>query len=208
MNIETSDPDLLYSAAAGDEAAFRALVDRRAPGLLQVAVALCRGNRSDAEDICQDTFIAACRSLRSYRGTGSVKGWLTRILVRRAGRFWKKQKRHRDTFSLEDAGGAGSVIANGGAVTPLTSKGSLATPAMAVDQRLDLLEAIATLPPEFRDTIVLREVEGMSYQEIADALQVPRGTVESRIYRGRMALRKRLTGYDVAVAGRIIREQK
>ena len=65
----------------------------------------------------------------------------------------------------------------------------------AVDQRLDVMQVIRTLAPEFRDTVILREIEGLSYQEIADTLGIPRGTVESRLFRARAEMRKKLTGY-------------
>lgn len=165
------------AAIAGDPAAFHALVNRYGPELFRLALSLS-GHRADAEDLCQETFVAAFRGIRSFGGRSSLKTWLTRILMRRASRLWKRRRRARDTISIEQA-------------DQLSIDASTAT----TNRRLDVLEVVRTLPPEFRDAIVLRELEGLSYQEIADVLGVPRGTVESRLFRARALLRERLTGY-------------
>lgn len=185
----------MHAAAAGDEAAFHELLDRRAPGMLRVAFALC-GNRTEAEDLCQEAWLAAYRSRGNYTGQGSVKGWLNRILVRRAGRHWKRRDRQRAVLSLDRPGPFGEPSgASARRLSDAKDGTDPASPMAAVDQRLDLLEAIRSLPEEFRDTVLLREVEGLSYQEIADTLGIPRGTVESRLYRARQMLRQKLTGY-------------
>ncbi len=77
----------------------------------------------------------------------------------------------------------------------LAAQASVPSSIEAIDQRMDVLEIIRSLAPEFRDAIVLREIEGLSYQEIAQVLNIPRGTVESRLHRGRAELRRKLTGY-------------
>ena len=187
--MQPSDLELWQSAARGDQKAFHTLVDRHAAGMFRLALSLA-STRSDAEDICQETFTAAFKSLKSFDGRASVKTWLTRILMRRAAKIWNKQKNDRRTLSLHQ-----SADANGDFESASSHVPSVASTASAVDQRLDLMEVIRTLAPEFRDTVILREVEGLSYQEIADALNVPRGTVESRLYRARAELRKKLSGY-------------
>ena len=191
--MEPSDLELWQSAAKGDHRAFHVLMDRHSPKLFRVALSLS-ASRSDAEDICQETFVAAFKSLKSFGGRASVKTWLTRILMHRAAKIWNKQRKDRKTMSLhrEISSGKGSEPSNGSWANQL----SVPSTASAVDQEMDLLDAIRTLAPEFRETVILREVDGMSYQEIADTLEIPRGTVESRLFRARAELRKKVTGYS------------
>ena len=191
--MEPSDLDLWKAAVHGDHGAFHTLVDRHARGLFRVAVSLS-ATRSDAEDICQETFAAAYKGLRGFDGRASVKTWLTRILMRRAAKIWNKQRNARRTISLyrEDAAGEERNHETNGGVLP--GKASAAA-TVDVDTRMDVMNVIRQLPGEFRDVVVLREIDGLSYQEIADTLGLPRGTVESRLHRARAELRRRLTGY-------------
>jgi RNA polymerase sigma-70 factor (ECF subfamily) len=197
----SSDLELLQSAAAGDHAAFHTLVDRHAAALMRLAQSLS-GTRADAEDICQETLVAAYRGLSGFNARSSVKTWLCRILMRRAAKIWHKQRYARRTISIHgearDAtnGGGEQARPAGDARGALAQKLSVGSAAAAVDQRIDLMETVRTLPEEFREVILLREVQGLSYQEIAEALEIPRGTVESRLHRGRAELRKKLKGYS------------
>jgi RNA polymerase sigma-70 factor (ECF subfamily) len=153
-------------------------VDRHASFLFAVAVSLC-GNAADAEDLVQETFSGAFRGLRAFEGRSSAKTWLTRILVRQAARHWRTGSRRRaTTLPLEAA-----------------SQEAGALPHAAADARMDIMTALADLSPEHRDAIVLRELQGLSYDEMADVLDVPRGTVESRLFRARAALKERLKDY-------------
>jgi RNA polymerase sigma-70 factor (ECF subfamily) len=190
--LEPSDLDLWKAAVHGDHAAFHALVDRHARALFRVALSLSE-SRSDAEDICQETFAAAFKGLKGFDGRASVKTWLTRILMRRAAKIWNKQRNARRTISLhrEDAAERDQEI-NGIA---MSGKSVAAATTVDMDTRMDVLAVIRELPDEFRDVVVLREIDGLSYQEIADSLGVPRGTVESRLHRARAELRRKLTGY-------------
>lgn len=183
-----SDPDLVRSAAAGDRAAFHALVDRHAKMMFRVALSLSH-NRADAEDAVQEAFTGAYRGLAKFDGRASVKTWLTQILIRQSAKQWHRSKRSRQSLSLDtterpDADERLSV--------PSESEG--------VDRRMDLMSVIHGLPEDHRQVILLREVEGKSYDEMARELGVPRGTVESRLHRARLALRQKLTGYGAPKA--------
>jgi RNA polymerase sigma-70 factor, ECF subfamily len=194
VSVEPSDLDLWQAAAAGDRIAFHALIDWHAPALLRVAISMS-ASRADAEDLCQETFLAAFRGMKNFQGRSSVKTWLTRILISKAATLWKKQRYARQTLPLHpvhaDAGRSG-----GGGLT--ADEASVDSASESVDQRLDILDAIRTLSPEFRQTLVLREIDGLSYDEIATALSIPRGTVESRLYRARAELRRKLADYQPA----------
>ena len=160
----------------GDEAAFRALVDGQARYLFGVAHALT-GNAADAEDLVQETFLGALKG--RFRGQSSVRTWLVGILVRQAGMLWRSRRRRREEPLTAPDGGAALQLAHS------------AEP----DARLDLSTMLQELSAEHRAVIVLRELQGLSYEEMAAALGVPRGTVESRLHRAREELRRRFGGY-------------
>jgi RNA polymerase sigma-70 factor (ECF subfamily) len=168
------DPELLARGASGDEQAFRALVDRHARYLYGVAHALSQ-NAADAEDLVQETLVAALSS--KFRGESAVRTWLVGILVRRAGMLRRSRSR-RPASALE---------VDPPSPAPHATAGS--------DVRMDLTVMLEQLSPEHRQVIILRELEGLSYEEMAEAIGVPRGTVESRLHRAREELRKRYKGY-------------
>jgi RNA polymerase sigma factor (sigma-70 family) len=185
--LESSDQELWRAAATGDHEAFHVLVDRHGPALFRTALSLS-ANRCDAEDLCQETFAAAYHGLKNFDGRAAFRTWLTSILVRRAAKAWRKSRGPRRTLSIS----RGTDARDGDATT---AEPSVASATVGVEQRLDVTDVIRSLSPEFRDVVVLREIQGMSYREIADALGVPPGTVESRLHRGRAELRRKLTGY-------------
>ena len=170
------DAQLFHRIYRGDQAAFRTLADRHGRYLTGVAMALCGSNQADAEDLVQETFVAALNS--RFRGESSARTWLVQILVRRSALLRRSRWREGGTPSASDA-------------AERTSPSGTA----AADARLDLAEMLQGLTPDQREVIVLRELEGMSYEEMAAALHVPRGTVESRLHRARAALRDLFRGY-------------
>jgi RNA polymerase sigma-70 factor, ECF subfamily len=170
-----SDVELLRRIAHGAQDAFRELVDRHSRYLYGIAYSLT-GHSTDAEDVVQETFVAVINS--KFRGESAVRTWLVQILIRRAAML--RRSRRRSTTSLEGSNDASAVPARG-------SGGS--------DAKLDLAVMLQALSVEHRQVIVLRELEGMSYDEMAIALGVPRGTVESRLHRARNELRERFKGY-------------
>lgn len=179
--MDPGDLELVRRAAGGDGAAFHALVDRHAAELMRLAVSLA-ASRADAEDVLQETFIGAYQGLRRFDGRASVKTWLKRILVRQAARHWNKGKRSRTALPIDAAEASPAPREFG-------------TGAAGVDRRMDVAAVIRTLAPEHREVIVMREFDQMSYAEIAEVLQVPIGTVESRLHRARADLRCKLKGY-------------
>jgi len=171
-NPEADDIELLRRGGAGDSAAFHALVDRHAQRLYRLAVSLI-GNATDAEDVLQETFIGAFKGLRSFEARSSVKTWLTRILVVQAAN-WRRSKRRKSVELVDDS-------------IPAAGENS--------EAGIDVRAAIGKLSPEHREVIVLREFEQMSYEEMAQVLGVPRGTVESRLHRARSEMREKLKDY-------------
>jgi len=179
LNVPVDDGELLRRTGHGEEEAFRELVQRHSRYLYGIATALT-GNAADAEDVVQETFVAVLNS--KFRGESAVRTWLVQILVRRAAML--RRSRRRAPTAVEP----GTVIE--GFAAPASGAGP-----SAVDARTDLAVMLEHLSSEHRQVIVLREIEGMSYDEMAAALCVPRGTVESRLHRARNELRERFKGY-------------
>jgi len=175
---------------AGDREAFDQLVTRYTPDIYGF---LCRMTRDpeEASDITQDTFLRAFKAISRFRGDSSVKTWLFRIAInqsRNRFRWWKRRKRDA-TVSLD--------AISGSAERPLTEvlPSDARTPeedAIRREQGRAIVEAISELPEHYRETIVLCDVQGFQYDEIASILGINLGTVKSRISRGREELRKRL----------------
>jgi RNA polymerase sigma-70 factor (ECF subfamily) len=180
--LEVPDSELVRSAIGGDDQAFHALVDRHAPALFRSALALSR-NRADAEDLLQETLVAAHRGLKGFRGSSSIRTWLSTILTRKAFKAIRRNKRRRSTLSLD----AGDDVRDATASDPAMLRKAHVP---GVESRLDVMQVLATLPEPYREVLVLRELQGLSYQEIADVLNLPRGTIESRIFRARAEFRR------------------
>lgn len=185
---EPSDLALIRLSARGDEGAFHQLVDRHAKRLFRIALSLA-ASRSDAEDVLQETLAGAFRNIKGFSERSSVKTWLTSILMRQAAKSWHRTRHSRTSLSIDsdqrehrDGGDPSMVIGSANEDT---------------DRRLDLATVLKELSPQHREIIVLREIEQLSYDEIAKTLGMPRGTVESRIHRARLELRRRLDVYAV-----------
>jgi len=183
--LEPSDLELIRRAGEGDSRAFHTLVDRHASELFRLALSLS-ATRADAEDVVQETLLGAYRGMRNFDARASVKTWLKRILVRQAARAWNKSRTSRKALALEAVD-----------VEPPPSPASVreGTATGAVDRKIDVAAVLKTLPREYREILVLREFEQMSYTEIAESLGVPQGTVESRLHRARAELKSRLKSY-------------
>lgn len=137
------------------------------------------GNAQDAEDLTQEAFIRVFRSLDRYR-PGTFEGWLHRITTN----LFLDQVRHRSVLRMEALPEDTERVAS-----------NSAGPAALMDDKLlhpDLQRALDTLSPDYRVAVVLCDIEGLSYEEIADLLGVKIGTVRSRIHRGRAQLRSQL----------------
>jgi RNA polymerase sigma-70 factor (ECF subfamily) len=193
--LEVSDLELVRSAVAGDDGAFHALVDRHAKALFRVALSLSR-NRADAEDLFQETLVAAFRGLKNFAGRSSVKTWLLKILTRQAYKSWTRAKHRRTTLSIDAMDE--QRPSNGAADGALTTQGATDD----IERRIDVMALLQNLTDPHREVLVLREIQGLSYDEIAEVLGVPRGTVESRLFRARAEFRERFAGVFDETRGR------
>lgn len=178
-----SDIELARQVQSGDQAACEQLVERYADALFNLAVGLL-GNAADAEDLVQETLLVVFHRIRSFQGRSALKTWIYRILLNKA----SKVRRQRQRRKYQQLGGNGGP----GAAEPDVRQ---ASPARAVEAKTDVLAMLGTLSEDYRAVIVMRELQHLSYEEISQALTIPIGTVESRLYRARQELRRRYNGY-------------
>ncbi len=185
MRMVTSDaPDSL--SGLDDNARFRSVVMPHIDEAYRLAHWLT-GNRTDAEDVVQDASMRAFRAIRNYAG-GSARSWVLSI-VRNTAYSWLHKNRPAAVVTVEDLEAVELEQANPGDRDGDNPEAALIAKADA-DQ---LRAAIAALPTAFRETLVLRDIEGLDYREIAQATEVPIGTVMSRLARARHRLIAALT---------------
>lgn len=178
-----TDNVLLAKVERGDQAAFDHLVRRHTPRMYRVALRIT-GASADAEDVVQDAWISAWRSLPNFRHDSQVSTWLYRVVTNAA----LMHVRHcRRTVSLDDE-------RTGACADALRADLSTDPEAAAVcAERVNAaLRAVATLDPAQRVTVVLHELEGLSYSEMADVLGVGVPALHSRVHRARVALLAKL----------------
>jgi len=173
------DQELVARAAAGSREAFDDLVRRHQVSIVSLARALTNGS-ADAEDLAQEVFIRVWRSLRGFRGDSTFRTWLHRVAVNVIHSHHGRVSRLRRLIQPAPVESAEHPIERAAAPVDVESDLVLRD---AIDQ------ALATLPDELRVAVTLRDVQGLDYKEIAVVLEVPIGTVESRIFRGRQRLK-------------------
>jgi RNA polymerase sigma-70 factor (ECF subfamily) len=170
------DRELAQAIVAGDRDAFRLLVERESGPIVR-ACARVLGDPDAAEDVAQECFVTAYGLIGSWRGEGSLHGWLLRIAINRALRTVKLQRRH---LPLEDERGEPLQIAGGSDPLPDVLLAER-------DRRVQL--AVASLPEPYRETIVLRYFGELSIADIANLTGRPIGTVKTHLGRGLRRLR-------------------
>ncbi len=181
--MSADDHRLITNCLKGDAAAFGELVRRYQERVYHTAYRLI-GNAEDAQDVAQETFINAYQSLDGFKGNASFFTWLYRIAVNTA----ISHKRKRRLALVRMDGGQNGQTASEPADASETSR-----PGHALEQAEEesrVRRALDRLSPEHRAVLMLKEMEDQKYEEIAEVLNVPVGTVRSRLHRARMELRE------------------
>ncbi len=182
------DSSLVDGLQQGAEWAYEGLIERFQQPVYSLVSRLL-WDPTDACDVVQDVFLKIFRKIGSFRGESSLKTWVYRIAVNEAHNHCRWSGRHRGhEVGLE------SEDDNGGACRETLSSAGPSPYDYALDRERHRMveEALAQLSPAFRSAVVLRDVEDLRYEEIAEILGLPLGTVKSRILRGREALRRQL----------------
>lgn len=172
--------ELVRAAAGGDEDAFAELVRLHEKKVYNLALRMC-GNAEDASDAAQEAFVSAWKGLPNFRGEAGFSTWLYRLTCNAAIDLLRRNKKQRGELSLDDSG-AGIDPVDGGPSPQERAEGAELREAVAA--------GLARLSEDHRQALVLREMQELSYEEIASVLEVDLGTVKSRISRARGALRK------------------
>lgn len=162
------------------------------PSLYTAALRMTR-NPADAEDLVQETYLKAYRAFGSFTEGTNLKAWLYRILTNTYINIYRAKKRRPDESDIDDLENFYLYRRLGG-LEGATAGRSAEDEVLEHFTETEVKEAIEALPEQFRMAVLLGDVEGFSYKEIAEILDVPIGTVMSRLHRGRRALQKRL--YD------------
>jgi RNA polymerase sigma factor (sigma-70 family) len=166
---------LVRSAAAGDARALDDLLSRLRPEALRLCARFLP-NRQDAEEACQDTLLAVARGVERFHGGSSFRTWFHRVAANRSRSTYQRLRRR---YAAESAG------------TPPPDRPDPRRTSVVAGTRLDLLDALDGLTPEQAEAAALRDVLGLSYEEIAALQDVPAGTVKSRLHEARRQLRRR-----------------
>ena len=191
----TTDEQLVERALAGDQEAFGEVVRRWERKIYALTYGIL-GAYEEARDATQETFIAAYRNLRGFRGEAKVSSWLHRIAVNQCITRQRRARVRAETGIEDEVGAAGEgFLAAGG-------RGSPARAAEAAERTEAVRRAVAALPPELREVVVMKEFEDLTFQEIADALQIPLSTVKSRLYTALKQLRLKLERFQLEGAPR------
>ena len=176
----TTDRDLLVRSRDGDQQAFRELVESYTPRVYGLVRNLVY-SQSEAEDVTQEVFFKVYRKLATFREDSAFYTWLYRVAVN-AATDWLKKKRQDRALQVEDLQ---RLPLADDCDTPDDNLGRK-------DLRGQIREAMGQLPEKFRTILVLRELEGMAYDEISNVLKISKGTVESRLFRARAKLKAEL----------------
>ena len=184
METATNDEQMVERALSGDPEAFGEIVRRWERRIFAQSFGML-GREEDARDATQETFLAAFRNLRGFRGEARVSSWLHRIAVNQCITRQRRAKVRSET-ALEDE------AEKNAAIFAMPADSSPAREAENVERHLAVRRAVCSLPPDLRQVIVMKEFEELTFQQIADVLELPLSTVKSRLYTALRQLQLRL----------------
>ncbi len=196
------DHDLVQRVQAGDSAAFRALFDKYHRRAFAVAMGVVK-NEDDALDAVQNAFVKVHKNIDKFQGSSSFYTWLYRIVMNVSIDHIRKTSRRKNLDFDERALHEESEVAGDGALVPRVTDANPGKAALRRELGGAIQAALAELPEHHRAVIVLREIEGMSYEEMAEALEVPKGTIMSRLFHARKKMQVALAPY---LAGEVVSE--
>jgi RNA polymerase sigma-70 factor (ECF subfamily) len=182
-----SDEELVARATAGDQESFNQLVVRWERPIYALAYRTL-GREDDARDVVQEAFLRAFRGLKGFKGQAKFSSWLYRITLNLC-RDWLRRQRRAPIVQVTDSSGEDVVDIAEQMPSPAESVEELVA---RREMSAAVARAMAELPEEQRTAILMKEFHGLTFQEIADALDCPLSTVKTRLYQGLSVLRRRL----------------
>jgi RNA polymerase sigma-70 factor, ECF subfamily len=187
------DGQFIERLKRGESAAFETLVSERSGEIYGLLYRLTE-NTEEARDLTQETFLRAFQSIRSFRGDSDLRTWIYRIAINQARNRWRwwRRRRRDSTVSIDSTDENGKL----GLIATLKAENvqSPEQDTLAHERERILRNALKDLRRVYRETVILRDIEGFAYEEIAVALDISVGTVKSRLARGRQELRSKLEG--------------
>jgi RNA polymerase sigma-70 factor (ECF subfamily) len=208
IGVGAEDAALVAALKAGSEEAFAILIAQYSQPLYSL-IARSLQDPADAADITQEVFIKVFRSIRSFHGDASLRTWLYRIALREASnqrRWWTRHKKQELTIDApvgESEDGDDAMCLSG---LLMDAAGTPYDHAAQSEMKAHVEDALRNLPEAYRAVVVLREMEGFCYEEIGEILNLPAGTVKSRLTRGRAALKEILVANGLIVGAVVRRE--
>lgn len=194
VGLRAEDAELVRELQAGSESAFDLLIAQyHAP--LYSLIARSLQNPSDAADITQEVFIKVFRSIGGFHGDSSLKTWIYRIALHEASnqrRWWTRHRKQEVTIDIDSSSQDEETETFSLRDSLADQRDSPFECASQSETRARVEEALREVPEAFRSVLILREIEGMQYDEIAEILNLNMGTVKSRLLRGRATLRQAL----------------
>jgi RNA polymerase sigma-70 factor, ECF subfamily len=190
--VPTAEAEFIERLKRGEAAAFEEWVADRSGEIYGLLLRLTE-NSEEARDLTQETFLRAFQSIGRFRGDADLRTWIYRIAINQARNRWRwwRRRRRDSTVSLDATQGQTNqpLIA-----TLAESSENPEQQTLAHEREVVLRAALQKLGEAYRETVILRDIEGFSYEEIAETLGINVGTVKSRLARGRQELRRRLEG--------------
>jgi len=186
----SSDDELVSRLQAGDQAAYAQLVEENAGKIYRLALRMM-GNETDAEDVLQETFLSAFRSIDRFEARSSLSTWLYRIASNAA--LMRLRRKEPEQVSVDEP-----LERDDGEMIPRQFFDFCCLPEddlLREEARVEMMRAVEELPATLRTVFVLRDIEGLSTEETAEALDLSISAVKSRLMRARLKLRERLSAY-------------
>ncbi len=192
LAIGAEEQSLVTELKAGSEAAFSMLIGQYSRPVYSLIARSLR-DPADAADVTQEVFVKVFRNIHSFHGEASLRTWIYRIALHEASnqrRWWSRHKQQETTLDDRQENEEGESLSLGD--TLATGDASPFDNVLQAQTRKRVEAALHAIPEVFRTAVVLREIEGLAYEEIAEILETSVGTVKSRLMRGRAALREAL----------------
>ena len=190
---QVGERELLSQIKKGNQAALGSLLKSQQNRLFNLCLRMV-GNRDDASEVTQETFLKVIANIGKYRGEAKLTTWMTRIAINQSISFLRKQQYRRAVSLDQPAGGVVGVSDDQAtALRAQIADDREPGPQLSVEKKEmlgKLQDAMGDLDEEFRAILILRDIEQMEYKQIADVLHLPQGTVKSRLFRARLALRE------------------
>ena len=189
----TAEDQFLERLKRGEAAAFEQLVAERTSDIYGLLFRLT-SDSEEARDLTQETFLRAYQAIGKFRGDADLKTWLYRIAINQARNRWRWWRRRKRDVTISLDAPIGETERTVATNLEDTRAADPEQEALARERESQLRDALQSLRSSYREAVILRDVEGFTYEEIAETLQLNIGTVKSRLARGRLELRRKLEG--------------